>query len=357
MKASKHRRGFTLVELLVVITIIGMLMALLLPAVQAAREAGRRATCMNNQKNVTLALLQHESSRGGLPGYMNEVGKSQLSSTRGYPVFGTWVVALFPYMDRADLQDLWSRGVHRDYSSTSDAPGYVNLDLLLCPSQPDQQGQMPCSYRVNGGRVSITAGAETSFAHNVSPPTDSTAIGLFDVQAPYFTVPMPPQPALLKSVKLSQGAIRDGATTTLILAENTQQSSWTLEPPPTQDPTTFWNALYPTSADLPRETYLAFGVPQVADTNQYPAHGMEFINVNFDDPGRGIVPASYHTGLVIVSFADGHQYALNEDVNIFTYLHLLTPHGKQAYRDGVKYSWPFFNNSNWANTVLDEADY
>ena len=67
------RRGFTLIELLVVITIIGMLVALLLPAVQAAREAGRRAVCMNNQKQLGVAMLNFESYRG-FPGYVNTVG-------------------------------------------------------------------------------------------------------------------------------------------------------------------------------------------------------------------------------------------------------------------------------------------
>lgn len=61
------RRAFTLVELLVVITIIGMLTALLLPAIQAARESGRRAQCMNNARQLTTAALGYESARGQFP--------------------------------------------------------------------------------------------------------------------------------------------------------------------------------------------------------------------------------------------------------------------------------------------------
>ena len=60
MAGPKKTRGFTLVELLVVITIIGMLVSLLLPAIQSAREAGRKNTCMNNMRNCGLALIQVE---------------------------------------------------------------------------------------------------------------------------------------------------------------------------------------------------------------------------------------------------------------------------------------------------------
>src|SRR6516164_1990582 len=61
------RAGFTLVELLVVIAIIGILIGLLLPAINAAREAGRRAKCQNNLKQISLAMLNFENNRGGFP--------------------------------------------------------------------------------------------------------------------------------------------------------------------------------------------------------------------------------------------------------------------------------------------------
>ncbi len=79
---DKGRCGFTLVELLVVIAIIGMLMALLLPAVNNAREQGRRAVCLNNMKNLSTALRSYEATRKELPGYANNVAADKRQSLR-----------------------------------------------------------------------------------------------------------------------------------------------------------------------------------------------------------------------------------------------------------------------------------
>ncbi len=93
--------AFTLVELLVVITIISMLMGLLLPAVQSAREAGRRGTCMNSQKQLATAMLTYESSRRYFPGYANWIGAN-------HTIPGSWVVALLPMLEKTDMYNLWS---------------------------------------------------------------------------------------------------------------------------------------------------------------------------------------------------------------------------------------------------------
>src|SRR3954449_9782362 len=99
-------RGFTLVELLVVIAIIGILVALLLPAIQAAREAARRSQCQANIHNVALAVLNYESAKKTFPKGMT-FPTSQVSSISYGPIdFGpNWVIEVLPYLEQQALRD------------------------------------------------------------------------------------------------------------------------------------------------------------------------------------------------------------------------------------------------------------
>src|SRR3954449_8651134 len=94
------RHGFTLVELLVVIAIIGVLVALLLPAVQAARESARRMQCQNNLKQIGLALLNYESSHKALPaGYLSDIDASGNDTGPGWG----WAALILPQMEETTV--------------------------------------------------------------------------------------------------------------------------------------------------------------------------------------------------------------------------------------------------------------
>ena len=105
-----RRLGFTLVELLVVIAIIGVLVALLLPAVQAARESARRTQCVNNLKQIGLACQNFESSTGAFPSAGGSVAEFQDAASQAGPLYGyeyaSWMFQVLPYIEQQGLYDL-----------------------------------------------------------------------------------------------------------------------------------------------------------------------------------------------------------------------------------------------------------
>ncbi len=139
--AAQHPKGaFTLVELLVVITIIGILIALLLPAVQAAREAARRLQCCNNLKQLSLAALNHEEIHGFLPsggwGY-RWTGDPDRGVGKDQP--GAWVFSILPYLEQQAVRDLGSDG-DRDAITAAQRSGAFSRDqtpltMFICPTR------------------------------------------------------------------------------------------------------------------------------------------------------------------------------------------------------------------------------
>ncbi|HZW35206.1 MAG TPA: DUF1559 domain-containing protein, partial [Isosphaeraceae bacterium] len=116
---SRRRTAFTLIELRVVIAIIGVLVSLLLPAVQQSREAARRTQCNNHLKQITLAIHNFENAQQTLP------------SSRLGPRYATWFVQILPYLEQSPLYNSWNITNTYDLQSTTNS--FTQVETFFRP--------------------------------------------------------------------------------------------------------------------------------------------------------------------------------------------------------------------------------
>jgi prepilin-type N-terminal cleavage/methylation domain-containing protein/prepilin-type processing-associated H-X9-DG protein len=180
---SENKNGFTLVELLVVIAIIGILVALLLPAIQAAREAARRTQCLNHLKQISLAAHNYHDSRKSFPLGMDMM--PGLNLTRA-----TFFIRLLPHIEQGNLYDQWNftSPTTNVTSNTSTSRAATQIPVFLCPS--DQLKENP--FQLPGGPQAFpsqtAAGAAagwysgTSYAGNYGEGSYFTKFSQFPIR-------------------------------------------------------------------------------------------------------------------------------------------------------------------------------
>lgn len=216
-----HRKnGFTLVELLVVIAIIGVLVALLLPAVQAARESARRMRCSNNVKQIALACHNYEGTHGKLPpggivSYKSgvSVNDSNFCTVGDASTQAPWTVQILPYLEEGNLFNRFD--FSKTFTGSSNIPGqapnsdlfYVNMRKYQCPSD---QNSIPSAN--NGNYLGVQGGGPPTGDLNLtgSPPCSTQAgTRVFFLSGCIYT-----------NSKVRLAEITDGTSNTFLIGES-----------------------------------------------------------------------------------------------------------------------------------------
>ncbi len=301
---ARRSSGFTLVELLVVIAIIGILIALLLPAVQAAREAARRTSCQNNLKQIGLALHNfHDTLRAFPP-----------SSAQRH----SWVPFLLSYVEQENLYGQYRWDVSWDHSSNQSVVN-TRLAVMRCASAPD--GSERIDRLPNGG---------TSEASDYSPPSGVSGI--------LVQVGLVPQTPNLRGVIDARGPVRladvrDGTSHTLMIAEDAGRPQFWTSRGRGPDELSLSCGNYSVTGGRVRGA--GWADPAIA----IPMHG--FTHDGLSCPGPCPINCtnnnetfSFHPGGASAAFADGGVRFLAENLSIRTYAALITRAGNEVIAEG-----------------------
>lgn len=321
----KTRHAFTLVELLVVIAIISTLMGLLLPAVQNAREAGRRNTCSNNLSQLAKAIIAYDGKTAALPSWKHKFPNTAVTGT-----YTSWVIPLLPQIERADIYRALESAVPATLSLS--VPGVA---LLQCPSSPaSDPSAATTAYAANIGSTQTLSPIATSSVQAKADGVLVDAIAVSTAGSAYAGA----------RNSLDSVTAGDGTANTMIFSEKcgqvlASQASWaTLAGGSVNFDWTTAN------------TYPGFGLPgtSFSDAVTLPAAGA-INSTTISAIGAYGLPSSSHPSGVMAAFCDGHVQFVRDGIASHVYAQLITSDSRY---DSVR---KFYVNSPRANTWLLSA--
>jgi len=338
---TSARRGFTLVELLIVIAIIGLLMGLLLPAVNAARERARQLTCTNNLSQLGKAMVSYATSgKGTFPGWMQlqKIDPNAYSFDPYRPTAGvrdveiSWAAKLLPQLDqKATWESLLVGNLGLAQNLVGGTDNIPQIDIFLCPSDARTNPNDPAlTYVANTGAADFVRG------NNTDPDSDYKANGICHDQRTGPTPMLSPQgPAVRYGTD-----VKDGSATTLLLSENIHKDE--TDPSGAGGINSSWlrtSVLY----SSPAQAEQVFGMVWVVDPSNplSPANNVQerfnrnqSQSITFADKGALFArPASAHPEVFNVVFVGGNTRSISENIAYRVYQQLMTP-------NGAKCVWP-----------------